>query len=77
MNFYEAVAICAKNAGTNLHSISKSLGHSENYISNLKSMGRITSVENAARILEKCGYSLCAVPNDELAESMLEITPTE
>lgn len=75
MNFYDVVAVCAKKSDMSTNKISYALGHSTNYLRNLKSMKRDTAVSNAARILDACGYALCAVPKDKVADDMLEITP--
>ena len=73
MDFYDAVFKCADNSGVSIRKLSAALGHAENYVSNLKSMGRVTSVENAAKILSVCGYALCAVPLDDVAEDAIRI----
>ena len=73
MDFYDAVFECANNSGISIRKLSATLGHAENYISNLKSMGRVTSVENASKILSTCGYVLCAIPLDEVAEGTIII----
>ena len=75
MNFYDIVAICAKNADMSVNRLSVALGHSDNYLRNFKSMKRDTGVSNAARIFDICGYALCAVPKDKVTDDMLEITP--
>ena len=77
MNFYDIIAICAKDAGISVNKLSMLLGHSDNYLRNFKSMNRDTGVSNAAKILDTCGYALCAVPKGKVTDGMLEITPKE
>ena len=73
MNFYEAVHIIAKNEGISLETLSLKTGRGPSYIASNKTRGSQPRIDNAAMILNACGYELCIVPNGSVPDSAIEI----
>ena len=73
MNFYDALYKIAKNTGVSINAIGLSLGKSDRYIPAAKWRKSVPLVTNAAKILKICGYTLCAVKDDEVTDSMVVI----
>jgi hypothetical protein len=74
MLFYDIVEKVAGETGESLRTVSGKLGHRPNYLSDIKAKGRITSVDNAARILDVCGYGLYAMPITNAPLDAIRIT---
>lgn len=73
MKFYDALYKITKETGISLNSIGRSLGLNENYVAKSKARNSMPVVTNAAKMLKVCGYTLCAVKDDEVTESMVVI----
>lgn len=48
-------------------------GYSRSYIGAAKTQGKTPTVEATARLLGVCGYTLCAVPDDDIPDGALVI----
>lgn len=74
MYFYDALYKVAKSKGIAIESLSMALGKSPRYIGVGKSRGSSPSVDNAAKMFKVCGYSIIAVPDEEIPENALILT---
>ena len=73
MEFYDAVYRIAKKKGITIEKISLSLGKTSGFITAQKSRGSKPRIDTAAKILDACGYILCAIPEDEVPNWVIEI----
>ncbi len=73
----EAIKAAAAATGVPLVAVGRAIGKRDNYVSNYVSNGRTPSCPVAAAMLEPCGYTLCAVPNDDVPPSALVIDKRE
>ena len=73
MNFYDALYKIAKKSGITVSNIGLSIGKNYSYIPKGKCRNSSPSVSNAAKMLKVCGYTLCAVKDEEVIESMVVI----
>ena len=73
MNFYEAIYKIAREDKKSVNDIGTSIGKTDRYVTSGKSRKSNPVVTNAAKMLNVCGYALCAVKRDEVTDSMLEI----
>lgn len=73
MNVYDAVKAAAADAGLSLSQVSRSLGRPSNYISAGAGRGSVPQSDNAAAMLEACGWRLVAVPAADVPPSALVI----
>lgn len=71
MNFYDALYKIARGAGVSINTIGLALGKTDRYIPSAKWRKSIPSVTNAAKMLDVCGYRLCAVKEEEVSDSMV------
>ena len=69
----DAVADIIKRTDNTKRSVSIALGLSDNYINNVMSRGSTPQANTLAKMLEACGYALCAVPADEIPPNALVI----
>lgn len=77
MQFYDIVTEAAAAKGITEDRIGIEMGHSSSYISAAKYRGSLPKVDNAARILDVCGYALCAVPRGHEPESSMTLDVPE
>ena len=77
MEFYDAVYHVAWLKGKAVYEIGLGLGHTSSYIAGQKSRMSSPRVDTAVRILEFCGYKLCAVPEDNVPEDAIVIDNQE
>ncbi len=73
MDALDAIRLAAESADIRLSAIGPSLGKSSNYFSATATRGTDPSAGNAARMLGVCGWSLCAVPSDQVPAAALII----
>lgn len=73
MNFYDMLYKIAKENGMTFERLSWKLGHSASYIGGSKSRGSLPRIDNAARIIDACGYTLCVVPKDNVPDGAMTI----
>ena len=73
MNFYDAVYDIARQKGISIERIGYELGHTARYVGSAKSRGSLPKVDNAAKIVNVCGHSLCIVPSDNVPEDAIII----
>lgn len=73
MDVYDAVKTAAADAGLSLSQVSRSLGRPSNYIAGGVSRGSVPQADNAAAMLEACGWLLVAVPAADVPPSALVI----
>lgn len=73
MNFYDVLYKVAKSVGISVNNIGIAIGKAYNYVSNGKHRGSTPIVTSAAKMLNVCGYALCAVKREEMTDSMFEI----
>lgn len=77
MDSMEAIKAAADAAGVPTTHIGRKLGKSDSYYSAYASRGSDPSAGNVARMLGVCGWSLVAVPSDEIPAGALVIDPAE
>ena len=77
MNAIEIVYEAARRAGMSTSSIGPKIGKNRAYVARMKNAGSDPSTANAARMLEACGWSLIAMPADEVPQNALVISPAE
>lgn len=68
MKFYDIVYEIARNDGLSIERLSLKLGRGPNYVGGAKNRGSLPKVDNAAMIVDACGYALCVVPKDEVPD---------
>ena len=69
MNFWNVLYKVAKKSGCNTTDIGPKMGLSRGYISSCKTQNVTPLIDNAIRMLDVCGYSLCAIPSDEIPDN--------
>ena len=75
MGFYDVLDKVGKETNWSMQGISGAMGNAKNHIANAKSRGSVPSIDNAVRMLNICGYALCAMPSNRVdKEYMYEIT---
>lgn len=77
MGFYDVLQTCAATHSMSLRQVSIAMGRNGNYVSGAVTRGSVPSVDNAAAMLAACGWSLCAVPSEDVPPSALVIDPPE
>lgn len=73
----DALKQAAKNAGVPNTHIGKALGYADNYVARIVLRGSTPQCDTMAKMLGVCGYALCAVPIEQVTDSMYEITPKD
>lgn len=76
MKFIDLIYEVAKRADTPTTKLGLLIGKNRGYVAKMKSNKVDPSTANAARLLEACGWKLVAVPEDDVPESALVISPT-
>lgn len=76
MQFYDAVEHAAKSAGMTLAQVGREAGRTGAYITSARARGSLPKVDNAAAIMEACGWRLVAVPCDSVPADGLVISPS-
>ena len=69
MNFWKTLYVIADKVGIPTTQIGPKLGFSREYVANNKSKRINPSLTVAARILDVCGYALCALPKTDIPEN--------
>lgn len=77
MGFYDVLKDVSKRSCVPLVSISERMGRNSAYVSTAIARGSVPSVDNAAAMLDACGWSLAAVPSDDVPPSALVIAPPD
>lgn len=77
VGFYDVLQEAAEASGVSLSSVGVAMGHSRSYVLGAMSRGSVPSVDNAAAMLDACGWSLAAVPAEDVPPSALVIAPPE
>lgn len=77
MRGIEAVKAAADASGTPTTHIGRAMGKRDNYVAVAAYKGADPSAGNVARMLGVCGWSLVAVPSDEIPAGALVIDPAE
>ena len=75
MKFIDLLYEVASKTGTPVTKIGLGIGTGREYVSRMKRNGTDPSTSNAARMLGVCGWKLVAVPEDDVPESALVISP--
>lgn len=75
MKFVDLLYEVASKTGTPVTKIGLGIGTGREYVSRMKRNGTDPSTSNAARMLGVCGWKLVAVPEDDVPESALVISP--
>lgn len=73
MEFYQVIYKIASDNGLKIVDITDRLGRSKAYFASNRARGSLPKVDNAARILEACGYVLAAIPADKVPDEALVI----
>lgn len=77
MQAYDALRQAAKDAGTPLTHIGPAMGKPATYVNNGITRGSSPRCNTMAAMLRVCGYSLVAIPREDIPESALIIDPSE
>ena len=77
MDAIDVVKAAANTTGVPLSSIGRKMGNSDNFVAKTAGRGSTPRADTLARMLAVCGYSLCAVPSDQVTSDMLVIMPRE
>ena len=70
----DAVKQAANRAGLTLYRVSLDMGKTRQYVNNIITRGSVPQADTLARMLDICGYSLCAIPKDKVPEDALIIS---
>ena len=73
MNSYEVIKEAASARGLALADVGRALGKRDNYIASMRN--RNIGSNNLATILDACGYTLVAVPADDVPAGALVVEP--
>ena len=73
IQLYDALGKMFENAGTNANKVSKEM-YNSNTIQTSKSLGRVMSVANVAKIADHCGFELCLIPSDLVPRCAIPIS---
>lgn len=73
----DALTEITKRKGISARQIGRSMGMGDNYVARIVNRGSTPQCDTMARMLEVCGYALCAVPCEHVTDSMLQITPND
>lgn len=74
MYFYDIVYTLAAKNQISIENLSLKLGKTASYIPAQKSRRSSPKVDTASTLVSACGYTLCAVPKDEIPESAFVIS---
>ena len=74
MNFFEVLYSIAAEKGIKIDSIGPLMGKSAKYVSANRSRGSVPSIDNAALMLEVCGFGLYAIPYEDAPKDAIRIT---
>ena len=66
VGFYEVLDEVAARSGIATTRIGPAIGRARSYVSGNRARGSVPSVDNAAAMLDACGWSLAAVPPSAL-----------
>ena len=73
MDVMDVIKAAAKQSKTRLTAIGPAMGKAATYVSTYGSKGAEPSASNAARMLEVCGWRLCAMQADQVPTAALII----
>lgn len=76
MKFIDLIYEVAKRSGTPTTAIGPAVGKSRVYVARMKTAGSDPSTANAARMLEACGWKLVALPDGNVPDEALIVSPT-
>ncbi len=74
MRYFEVLEKISVHSGLSYRALSVAMGKVPNYIAVMRNKGRCPSVDNAAKMLEVCGYGLFAMPLDKAPKDAIQIT---
>lgn len=77
MDAMNALKEAANNAGVPLSHIGRKMGLADNYVNKTIGRGSTPKADTLARMLETCGYALCAIPANKIPKNALQITYEE
>lgn len=72
-NFWDVLLTIANQNGVSATEICRKLGLSRAYIAKAKTTDTVPLLTTAARLLDACGYELCAVPKKRVSKHMHRI----
>jgi len=75
--FYDVLREVSAHSGVAITAIGPRIGRARSYATAAEARGSVPSVNNAAAMLAACGWSLCAVPSEDVPPSALVIDPPE
>ena len=75
MGFYDVLKTVSERAGIPVAQIGPAIGRAPSYVSSAAARGSDPSTANAAAMLAACGWSLVAVPSDEVPAGALAVEP--
>lgn len=77
MKAYEALKEAGAVSGVPMYAIGRALGKPDSYVSNGMSRGSSPQCQTMAAMLNVCGYSLVAVPSDQVPANAFVIDAPE
>lgn len=75
MGPYDAVKRAAEACGVSTNSIGRSLGKADSYVSSGASRGSVPRADVLAAMLGVCGWSLVAMPSEDVPDGAVVIDP--
>lgn len=77
MDFCEVIKAVSAATGISMRTISRKMGKNDSYVGGMLTRNSDPLTANAATMLNKCGYMLCALPVDQVPEDALVISPRD
>ena len=69
----QIVREAAKASGKTLSQIGVEMGKSRQYVNAIETRGSTPNANTLAQMLDVCGWSLCALPNEQVPEAALVV----
>ena len=73
MSFYDIIHKLSREQGLSLEKLSIKLGKGARYIGGAKSRGSLPRVDNAAKMADALGYTLCVVPSNNVPDDAIKV----
>jgi len=73
MNAMQALKTVAKNEGIPLAHIGRKMGLADNYVNKTINRNSVPRVDTMAKMLDVCGYALCAIPKESIPDDAIVI----
>jgi len=73
----DAIGEVLKREHISARNVGRLMGMGDNYVARIMNRGSVPRCDTMARMLNVCGYELCAVPRERVTPEMLAITATD